>query len=86
MYEKDDFVLAESLGITEMYFLQQPGLPDDALGRITLGPLECVETSMRIVLALFINRRSFFNSFLPRDVYSTTTVQKFIIIKAQLKS
>lgn len=34
-----------------MYFLQQPGLPEDALGRITLGPLECVETSMRIVLA-----------------------------------
>lgn len=33
-----------------MYFLQQPGLPEDALGRITLGPLECVETSMRIVL------------------------------------
>lgn len=31
-----------------MYFLQQPGLPEDALGRITLGPLECVETSMRI--------------------------------------
>lgn len=28
-----------------MFFLQQPDLPLDALGRITLGPLECVETS-----------------------------------------
>lgn len=28
-----------------MVFLQQQGLPTDAQGRITLGPLECVETS-----------------------------------------
>ena len=34
-----------SLGITEMVFLQQRELDNDAQGRITLGPLECVETS-----------------------------------------
>lgn len=28
-----------------MYFLQQNDLEEDAQGRITLGPLECVETS-----------------------------------------
>lgn len=33
------------LGITKMVFLQQEHLELDALGRITLGPLECVETS-----------------------------------------
>ena len=35
----------ESLGLTELVFLQQRDLEDDAQGRITLGPLECVETS-----------------------------------------
>lgn len=37
---------AQSLGITDMYFLQQKELDEEAKGRITLGPLECVETSM----------------------------------------
>lgn len=37
----------DSLGITGMVFLQQRDLEEDARGRITLGPLECVETSMR---------------------------------------
>lgn len=41
-YERPD-----SLGITSMVFLQQKDLEDDAQGRITLGPLECVETSKR---------------------------------------
>ena len=36
----------QSLGITSMYFLHQKDLDVDAKGRITLGPLECVETSM----------------------------------------
>lgn len=35
----------DSLGITKMVFLQQKDLEEDARGRITLGPLECVETS-----------------------------------------
>lgn len=33
------------LGITKMVFLKQDNLQPDALGRVTLGPLECVETS-----------------------------------------
>lgn len=33
------------LGIIKMVFLHQENLQSDALGRITLGPLECVETS-----------------------------------------
>lgn len=37
-----------SLGITRMYFLQQQDLDEEAQGRITLGPLECVETSKKI--------------------------------------
>lgn len=39
----------DSLGITGMVFLQQRDLEEDARGRITLGPLECVETSMCIL-------------------------------------
>lgn len=37
----------DSLGITGMIFLQQRDLEEDARGRITLGPLECVETSKK---------------------------------------
>lgn len=32
-----------------MFFLQHYDLPEEALGRITLGPLECVETSLFII-------------------------------------
>lgn len=39
------FITPSSLGITQMVFLQQDDLYDDAQARITLGPLECVETS-----------------------------------------
>lgn len=39
------YISANSLGITQMVFLQQKDLEENALGRITLGPLECVETS-----------------------------------------
>lgn len=46
-WNSDDgyYTTGKSLGITEMFFLQQQDSPEDALGRITLGPLECVETS-----------------------------------------
>ena len=33
-----------------MVFLQQPDLSEDSQGRITLGPLECVETSINAFL------------------------------------
>lgn len=37
-----------------MYFLQQKELGDEAKGRITLGPLECVETSRHIFIAPYL--------------------------------
>lgn len=48
---------AQSLGITNMYFLQQKELDEEAKGRITLGPLECVETSklIKFVLNFLLN-------------------------------
>lgn len=54
-WNSDDgfYTTGNSLGITEMVFLQQPDLPEDALGRITLGPLECVETSAFYYCELF---------------------------------
>lgn len=39
------YITPKSLGITKMVFLQQKDLEKNALGRITLGPLECVEAS-----------------------------------------
>lgn len=39
------FITPTSLGIIKMVFLQQKDLDKNALGRITLGPLECVEAS-----------------------------------------
>ncbi|XP_074039893.1 axotactin isoform X3 [Leptinotarsa decemlineata] len=50
---------ADSLGITEMVFLQQPDLPEDALGRITLGPLECVETNTQRYVVTFTTSQSY---------------------------
>lgn len=35
----------EDLGITQIFALQQRNLVPQAEGRITLGPLECVEAS-----------------------------------------
>jgi hypothetical protein len=43
--DEGTFNSPHSLGITHMYFLQQKNLDDESQGRITLGPLECVETS-----------------------------------------
>lgn len=47
MWHSDEafYNFPNSLGITEMVFLQQKELENDSQGRITLGPLECVETS-----------------------------------------
>ncbi|CAG9857429.1 unnamed protein product [Phyllotreta striolata] len=50
---------SKSLGITEMVFLQQPDLPEDALGRITLGPLECVETNTQRYVVTFTTSQSY---------------------------
>ncbi|XP_066991342.1 axotactin isoform X2 [Anabrus simplex] len=53
------FTSPNSLGITEMYFLQQKELIGDALGRITLGPLECVETNTQKYVVTFTSSQSY---------------------------
>ncbi|XP_051168302.1 axotactin isoform X3 [Leptopilina boulardi] len=49
----------ESLGITKMVFLQQRDLEEDAQGRITLGPLECVETNTQKYVVTFTTSQSY---------------------------
>ncbi|XP_023314023.1 uncharacterized protein LOC106648034 isoform X2 [Trichogramma pretiosum] len=49
----------DSLGITEMVFLQQRDLEEDAQGRITLGPLECVETNTQKYVVTFTTSQSY---------------------------
>ncbi|XP_065086426.1 axotactin isoform X2 [Ochlerotatus camptorhynchus] len=49
-----------SLGITQMYFLQQKEILDDeSQGRITLGPLECVETNTQKYVVTFTTSQSY---------------------------
>ncbi|XP_048487493.1 contactin-associated protein-like 4 [Plutella xylostella] len=48
-----------SLGITDMFFLQQKDLPEEAQGRITLGPLECVETNTQRYVVTFTTSQSY---------------------------
>lgn len=48
-----------SLGIMNMYFLQQKDLTEESQGRITLGPLECVETSNYLFLKLLKSFKTF---------------------------
>ncbi|XP_011690893.1 PREDICTED: uncharacterized protein LOC105451879 isoform X4 [Wasmannia auropunctata] len=49
----------DSLGITGMVFLQQRDLDEDARGRITLGPLECVETNTQKYVVTFTTSQSY---------------------------
>ncbi|XP_043500081.1 neurexin-2 isoform X6 [Polistes fuscatus] len=49
----------DSLGITGMVFLQQKDLEEDAQGRITLGPLECVETNTQKYVVTFTTSQSY---------------------------
>ncbi|XP_078037835.1 axotactin isoform X3 [Augochlora pura] len=49
----------DSLGITGMVFLQQRDLAEDAQGRITLGPLECVETNTQKYVVTFTTSQSY---------------------------
>ncbi|KMR03921.1 contactin-associated 2 [Lasius niger] len=49
----------DSLGITGMVFLQQRDLEEDARGRITLGPLECVETNTQKYVVTFTTSQSY---------------------------
>uniref|UniRef100_A0A182T4M2 Laminin G domain-containing protein n=1 Tax=Anopheles maculatus TaxID=74869 RepID=A0A182T4M2_9DIPT len=47
------------LGITQMYFLQQKNLDEESQGRITLGPLECVETNTQKYVVTFTTSQSY---------------------------
>ncbi|XP_063931341.1 axotactin isoform X3 [Zophobas morio] len=60
-WNSDDgyFITSDSLGITKMIFLQNPELPEEALGRITLGPLECVETNTQRYVVTFTTSQSY---------------------------
>lgn len=53
------YTTPESLGITQMVFLQQKDLGEDAQGRITLGPLECVETNTQKYVVTFTSSQSY---------------------------
>uniref|UniRef100_A0A336LGA7 CSON009010 protein n=1 Tax=Culicoides sonorensis TaxID=179676 RepID=A0A336LGA7_CULSO len=48
-----------SLGIMNMYFLQQKDLTEESQGRITLGPLECVETNTQKYVVTFTTSQSY---------------------------
>ena len=52
--DEGHYISPNSLGITQMVFLQQSDLDKDAQGRITLGPLECVETSRSTYINIYI--------------------------------
>ncbi|XP_074101561.1 axotactin isoform X2 [Cotesia typhae] len=49
----------DSLGVMKMVFIQQKDLEDDAQGRITLGPLECVETNTQKYVVTFTTSQSY---------------------------
>ncbi|XP_054286354.1 axotactin-like isoform X2 [Macrosteles quadrilineatus] len=53
------YINSDGLGITKMVFLQQKDLDEDALGRITLGPLECVETNTQKYVVTFTTSQSY---------------------------
>ncbi|XP_055383495.1 axotactin isoform X2 [Condylostylus longicornis] len=53
------YVEPHSLGITNMFFLQQKDLDEEAQGRITLGPLECVETNTQKYVVTFTTSQSY---------------------------
>ncbi len=44
------FTAPDQLGITELNFIYPRDSPSDIKARITLGPLECVEASMLLIL------------------------------------
>ncbi|XP_013140264.1 PREDICTED: contactin-associated protein like 5-3 isoform X2 [Papilio polytes] len=60
-WHADEGILLDpkSLGITEMFFLQQKDLTEEAQGRITLGPLECVETNTQRYVVTFTTSQSY---------------------------
>lgn len=57
--DEGTLVVPKSLGIIEMFFLQQKDLTEEAQGRITLGPLECVETNTQRYVVTFTTSQSY---------------------------
>ncbi|XP_014284802.1 axotactin isoform X2 [Halyomorpha halys] len=57
--DEGHYISPNSLGITQMVFLQQSDLDKDAQGRITLGPLECVETNTQKYVVTFTTSQSY---------------------------
>lgn len=57
--DEGSYTETKSLGITGMYFLMQNDLEEDAQGRITLGPLECVETNTQKYVVTFTTSQSY---------------------------
>ncbi|XP_059474027.1 axotactin isoform X2 [Neocloeon triangulifer] len=53
------FTSPKSLGVTEMFFMQQANLDADGQGRITLGPLECVEANTQKYVVTFTSTQSY---------------------------
>ncbi|XP_070161530.1 axotactin isoform X6 [Polyergus mexicanus] len=74
----------DSLGITGMVFLQQRDLEEDARGRITLGPLECVETNTQKYVVTFTTSQSYIEvpGWRKGDIAFSfrTTVEKAILL------
>uniref|UniRef100_A0A8D8Y5X7 Contactin-associated protein-like 2 n=1 Tax=Cacopsylla melanoneura TaxID=428564 RepID=A0A8D8Y5X7_9HEMI len=57
--DEGHFKTPHSLGITEMVFIQQKDLVDKSVARITLGPLECVETNTQKYVVTFTTSQSY---------------------------
>ncbi|XP_026677276.1 contactin-associated protein-like 2 [Diaphorina citri] len=57
--DEGHFKTPNSLGITEMVFIQQKDLVEKSMARITLGPLECVETNTQKYVVTFTTSQSY---------------------------
>lgn len=79
-WSSDDgyFTEPNSLGIVSMYFLQQKTLDDESQGRITLGPLECVETSELLTLSNINSLITVMITDTQKYVVTFTTSQSYI--------
>ncbi|KAI8426440.1 hypothetical protein MSG28_005270, partial [Choristoneura fumiferana] len=75
--DEGTFVIPKSLGITEMFFLQQKDLTEEAQGRITLGPLECVETN------IFVEVNEYTMKPLEEYMMFTRDSEKVVVVNAQ---
>ncbi|XP_076329886.1 axotactin isoform X3 [Tachypleus tridentatus] len=52
-YDEGTFTKSKDLGITRLYVLQPHDMPSDSEARLTLGPVECVETNTQEYVITF---------------------------------